>query len=204
MLSPAPTPAPAQPAHILLARAVSIVGHPMVLVPAAIAVAMRGRVTSGQATLVLGAMFGAIAIVAVYLVHGVRSGRLSHVDVPAQRERGGFYRVALAASAAATVVLAIVPAPPAAPAGFGCAFALLAVASVVNRWVKASLHTAFAIVAAGVVGPEAPRAFACLAVMAVLVPWSRVTLGRHTKREVVVGAALGVTTALALALVRPA
>ena len=186
-----------------LARAVSIGGHPMVLVPAAIAIAMRGRVSRSEATIVLGVVFGAIAIVAAYLVHGVRSGRLSHVDVSKREERGGFYGVALVSTFAATVVLALLPAPHAAPLGFGCAFALLAVASVVNRWLKASLHTAFAIVAAGVVGPGAPLPFAIFATAAGLVAWSRVVLGRHTRREVFVGAILGGVTAIVLAFVRP-
>lgn len=182
----------------MLARVVSIVGHPMVLVPVAIAFAMRGKVDATQGATILGAVFGAIAIVGVYLVHGVRTGRFAHVDVSRREERGSFYRVALAATALATATLYFTTAPRGAVFGVGTAFALLAVGSVLNLWIKASLHTAFAIVAAGIVGVGAPLVFAVLLAMAAAVAWSRLALGRHTAREVAVGALLGAVACVAL------
>jgi membrane-associated phospholipid phosphatase len=184
------------------ARTISIVGHPMVLVPLAIALAMRGRVGVGQGVAILGAVLGAMVIVGAYLVHGVRTGRFSHIDVSRREERGTFYAVAMASTAAATALLYVTSAPRGAVFGVGCAFALLAVGSVVNRWVKASLHTAFAIVAAGIVGVGAPLAFAILLAIAAAVAWSRIALGRHTAREVLVGGVLGAIAAIALGWAR--
>lgn len=171
----------------------------MLLVPFAIAMAMRGRVSFSQGVAILAVIFAAIVVVAAYLVHGVRTGRLSHVDVSKREERGTFYRVAMGATFAATVALWFGGAPHAAAFGCGCAFLLLAVSSVVNRFfIKASLHTAFGIVAAGIIGPRSPLIFGALLVMAGLVAWSRIALGRHTGREVVVGALLGTIAAIAL------
>lgn len=182
----------------ILARTISIVGHPMVLVPVAIAIALRGRVGMGQGAAILGAVFGAMVIVGVYLVHGVRTGRLSHIDVSRREERGTFYFVAMGAMAAATAVLHFTAAPRGAVFGVACAFVLLAVASVVNRWIKASLHVAFAIVAAGIVGIGAPIPFALLLFISAAVAWSRLELDRHTRAEVVVGAVLGALASVAL------
>ncbi len=181
-----------------LARTVSIVGHPMVLVPIAVAIALRGRVGIGQGAAILGAVYGAMVIVAAYLVHGVRTGRLSHIDVSVREERGTFYRVAMASTAAATAVLYFTSAPRGAVFGVACAFGLLAVGSIVNRWIKASLHTAFAIVAAGIVGVAAPIPFALLLATSAAVAWSRLELRRHTRSEVLVGALLGAVAAIAL------
>lgn len=185
-----------------IARAISIVGHPMLLVPLAIVLAMRGRVSFSQGAGILAVVVAAILVVAAYLVHGVRTGRLSHVDVSKREERGTFYRVAMVSTAIATVALAMSGAPRAAAFGCGCAFGLLAVSSIVNRTIKASLHTAFGIVAAGTVGPGSPLVFATFLAMALLVAWSRVVLGRHTTAEVLVGALLGTLAAIALHLGR--
>ena len=170
----------------------------MVLVPVAIAIALRGRVAIGQGAAILGAVFGAMVIVGVYLVHGVRTGRLSHIDVSRREERGTFYVVAMGAMAAATAVLHFTGAPRGAVFGVACTFVLLAVASIVNRWIKASLHVAFAIVAAGIVGIGAPIPFALLLIISAAVAWSRLALDRHTRAEVVVGAILGALASVAL------
>lgn len=182
----------------VLARAVSIVGHPMVVVPVAIAFAMRGKVDEHQAAVILAAVFGAIVIVGIYLLYGVRTGRFAHIDVSRREERGSFYRVALASTALATICLYFTSAPRGAVFGIGTAFALLAVGSFLNRWTKASLHTAFAVVAAGIVGVGAPALFAVFALMAAAVAWSRLALARHTRSEVVVGALLGIVASFAL------
>jgi hypothetical protein len=187
---------------IAFARAFSIVGHPMVLVPAAIAFAMRGRVTGTQAIVILGTVLAAIAIVGAYLVYGVRTGRLSHVDASTREERSSFYRIALVAMAGATAALHFAGAPPAAVYGTASSLGLLAVGSFLNRWIRASLHTAFAVVAAGTVGVGTPLLFAAFVLMAAGVAWSRPVLGRHTQTEVVVGAILGVLASLALTWAR--
>jgi len=189
--------AAAAPTHAI-ARAASIVGHPMALLPAAIALAMRGRVPLSQAAVILAVVFAVIVIVGVYLVHGVRSGRLSHVDVSKREERGTFYGVSMLATFAAAIALWLGGAPRAAAGGAACAFALLVVSSVVNRWIKTSLHTAFAVVAAGIVGPGVPLLFAGFLVVAAIVAWSRVALGRHSLGEVGIGAVLGTVTSVAL------
>lgn len=185
-----------------LARSVSIVGHPMVLVPVAMTLAMRGRVSVAQAAAILGTVVVAMLAVAAYLVHGVRRGTLSHVDVSKREERGGFYRVSMAATACAAAALHFAGAPRSAVVGTACAFALFAVGSLVNRVIKASLHTAFAVVAAGVVGVGEPWAFGLLLATAAAVAWSRIALSRHTPAEVFVGALLGTVASLGLAWAR--
>lgn len=197
-----PQPASRAP-KVVAARAVSIVGHPMLLVPVAIALALRGHVDAGQGAAILGVVAGAIVLVGAYLIHGVRSGRLSHIDVSKREERGGFYRVSTIALAIATAALHLSHATTAAVRGTAVALALIVVSSIVNRWIKASLHTAFAIVAAGVVGVGTKNAplFALFVVAAAAVAWSRLVLGRHTKPEIVVGAILGTLAAVVSALV---
>lgn len=182
-----------------LGRAISILGHPTVLVPASIVLALRGRVSAGQAIAMFVVVTASIVFIGAYLVHGVRAGRLSHIDVSKREERGGFYRVSMISLAVATVVLYLTHASPSAVRGTGIVLALIVVSSVVNRWIKASLHTAFAIVAAGVVGvgTRSLVLLVCFSLAAFAVGWSRLALRRHTPTEVCVGAALGLLAALA-------
>lgn len=170
----------------------------MALVPLASAIAMHGHLAPAQALTILATIFAAIVAVGAFLLYGVRTGRFSHVDVSRREERGAFFAAALVATAAATGFLYFTHAPAAAVFGVGISFALILVASAVNRRIKASLHTAFAILAAAVVGPEHPLLLTAFGGMAAAVAWSRLALGRHDRAEVVVGAVLGCLAAGAL------
>ncbi len=186
-----------------VARVISIVGHPMVVIPGAVALALRAQATAMQAATSLAVVVGAILIVGAYLVHGVRTGRLSHIDVSNREERSGFYRVSMLALGVGAVVLHLTHAPPGAARGTGIACGLVVVSSIVNRWIKASLHTAFAIVAVGIVGIGTGNLLlvAGFLVAAAAVGWSRIVLDRHSPAEVAVGAVLGTLAAAAAVLI---
>ena len=67
------------------------------------------------------------------------------------------------------------------------------------RWLKVSLHAAFAVFAAALVWPGVASVSLMLA-LAAGVAWSRLVLQRHTLAEVVVGLLLGSASGLVLNL----
>jgi membrane-associated phospholipid phosphatase len=67
---------------------------------------------------------------------------------------------------------------------------LVLVTHLLRRWLKVSLHAAFAVFAGAMVWPHALPTLATL-VLAAGVAWSRLVLRRHTLPEVLLGLLMG-------------
>jgi membrane-associated phospholipid phosphatase len=189
---PSAPAAPSADAVHQLARYLSVVGHPFVVLPtsvAAVSLLRGGDVRSGALQVFL--------VVSVLVVAGIKAGRFNDFDVSERERRPGFYLLVISGTAALAYWLR-----GDAGAVRAClsAGALLLVCGLVNRWIKASLHTAFSLYAAGFWAAWSPSAGLLVLTLAAAVAWSRIHLGRHTKAEVLVGAALGLVAALALLL----
>lgn len=179
------------------ARGLSIVGHPALLVPGAVAAAawVHGAPPPLLQAAVAAAAFVAMAVLAFSAVQ-VRRGRWRHVDGSAPQERrqlNAFLALLLLGCAGA---LWWAGQPRAVPAGLAIGGALVLGLQGLHRWGKVSLHAAFAVFAALLLWPAAP-AVAALLVLAGGVAWSRLVLHRHTPAEVAAGLASGAAAGLA-------
>jgi membrane-associated phospholipid phosphatase len=175
-----------------VARALSVAGHPFATM-AAFALAAGSR--AGVARTAVLAAAAIVVPIAVLVAVQRRSGAWETVDASRPRERPVLY--AVAGSAAAAVLAALVLRRDAGVAReIGGALVLVAGAFAVSRWVKASLHVAFAAFAAAAsfrLGAPAAWGFATAAPA---IAWSRLRLGRHAPVEIAAGAALGVVAGL--------
>lgn len=189
--------APAAPSGALvhqLARYLSIVGHPFVVLPASVAAVSLLRGGSVRAGALLAGVF---LVVSALVVAGIKAGRFNDFDVSERERRPAFYLLVTAGTAALALWLR---GDAGAVRACVSAGALLVACGLVNRWTKASLHTAFALYAVGFWAAWSPLAGLLALPLAAAVAWSRIYLGRHTKAEVLVGAALGLIAAVALLL----
>jgi membrane-associated phospholipid phosphatase len=187
----------APPIRIALARAISIVGHPIVLLllAALIAASQKGASARqlwfiGGATLVFG------GIVLGFSWQQVRTGRWSHVDASLANERKSlnlFLGILCMAGAAVTWFATRRNPMPIALALSG---ALIVIALLSSRWVKVSLHAMFAAFATALLWPNV-LALSCGAAITAAVVWSRLALGRHVMADVVMGMMLGVAAGAA-------
>lgn len=179
-----------------VARWVSLLGHPFLLTPAtAFAVAFR-RGDPGRAGLTAAAVAAFLIVPVLGLIAmRVRSGAWSDFDVSAHAERRRLYRQ-LAVVLPVGMALAWLLRPELRP-GIVAGCALLIASAAANRFLKSSLHVAFAAFCAVLLAAGLVSAVLALAGVA-LVAWSRMSLGRHTAAEVVSGALLGATAGLAL------
>jgi len=181
-----------------VARIVSIVGHPFVLVPLAIVLATRDAAASRGP--VLGAVLGTMAVLAVYVLRKWRRGELTDVDVSSREQRPRVFFIGIASSGAACVAMIATKQAPGVIRGTAIACGVLVVMFLVNRFLlKASLHSAFAAIAAGIVWRASPLLTLAFALVALIVGWSRVRYGRHTASEVVAGLVIGSIAALGFA-----
>lgn len=198
---PAVSPAVPAPRSVAVARWVSIVGHPFVLAPVALAVLVLRRLPFAHALpLLVFLIGGSLVPTAAYTLRQVRRGRWSDWDVSRRTERHRLYAVALPLLVLLLVTLVATRQPGFVVRATAAAVGLVAVGSLLNLRLKVSLHCAFAAFAAGLVLPAAPGAGLALVALAPLVAWSRLVLGRHSLGEAAAGLVLGALAAVAVAV----
>ena len=182
--------------RLAAARFLSLVGHPALLVPSAVvcAVAGAGRDAPGLWLAGLAAVLLAACVIAFSLLK-VRTGRWRDVDASAPTERAQLTSFLVPLMAAAALGLGLLGLPLAAVAGLGFGAAMVGVAHASKRWLKVSLHAAFAVYAAASSRPAITTPGLLLAAG---VAWSRVVLGRHTVLEARLGLMLGAAGGMAL------
>lgn len=179
------------PARQSLARLVSIVGHPAVLVPvAAIWVAISRDASADTVQRLVFIAMGLAAFVVAYSLLQVRSGAWQHVDASRRSERRSLnlVLVVVLAGAAAFSWSRADSAP--LPIALGLLASLCMIAFLTGPWIKLSLHVGFACFATALVWPQ-PWALAVGAAMTIAVAWSRLLLARHSVAEVLLGGVLG-------------
>lgn len=178
---------------LLLARAISWVGHPLVFVMVSVAIVLATTMAPAAAWPILACLFFSVILpTAVLLVIGVRSGRWKDLDVSVREERKRFYPTAIPISAAGLVTTWLIRAPFFILRGSIVTLGLFVVAAIINTWLKISLHTLFAFYCGMILCRIGAIAGIAGFTLAVLVFWSRLYLGRHTMMENVAGALVGI------------
>lgn len=171
------------------ARYLSIVGHPFIVLPASVAAI---SVLRGGAPHAAAALAGLFVIVSGLVLLGMKSGRFNDFDVSDRRRRPSFYLLVIAGTAALGIWLRH---DPEAFGACAIAAAVLILCGSLNRWMKPSLHAAFALYAVGLWAAWSLSAAVVTIPVAAAVAWSRVRLRRHTTKEVLVGTAIGLVAA---------
>ena len=184
-----------------LARILSILGHPLLLLPMALALPAAlpiGLNDSDSRTLQI--MLAGFALFTA-LVLGwsrlqVRRKRWAHLDASQPSERRSLNRTLLIATTiGALLAWRGLPTPD-----LGLALALSAgiiiVAMLSARACKLSLHVAFSLYAAGLLWPLGSVAVGAGCAFAGAVAWSRLRLSRHERLDLFAGAAAGLSAAI--------
>ncbi|MEO8344627.1 MAG: phosphatase PAP2 family protein [Betaproteobacteria bacterium] len=173
-----------------IARSLSILGHPLVVVPAAIVtLALNGRTSS--AALLVSAVCGVSGVVLAYSLWQVHLGKWQHVDASSQAERRSlniFLSIVLFLAAAAAFFQ--IPESGLSP-GMFLSGLLIVTVMLASPWAKLSLHASFAAFAVVLLWPLNYWYVAIASVVAASICWSRVMLARHTLVEVLGGSFLG-------------
>ncbi len=190
---PPRTAAPKYAGHMSesLARAVSLLGHPLVLLPlTVVALSSAQGDAASRARIAIGmALFAGIVL--IWSWWQVRRGRWEHVDASGKRERRALNRFLLAALTLATGIAAWRSEATVLVAGLAMSAALIAVAMATSRWCKLSLHMAFAVYAAILLWQLHAGLGMAILVFSVAIAWSRLALHRHSPVDLVAGAMAG-------------
>ena len=185
---------------IAAARALSVIGHPALLMPASVVWAASLRRAPPQVVQMAAAASAAVAIsVVAYSIVQVRAGRWQHVDASVAHERKQLHLFLALVLFGAAGLLWWGGQPRSVAAGLAIGGTLIAVAHLLRARLKVSLHAAFAVFAASLLWPS-PAAVLLVLLLAAGVSWSRLVLHRHTRAEVVVGLLAGGAAGLAFNL----
>lgn len=139
-----------------------------------------------------------LAPIAMWNLWQVRRGRYSDLDVSRQEDRFSMYAVIVGLLTMATLAMVLTNQPRQFSIGVGAACAMTLIAFLANRWIKISLHASFGFFFALMSVKLSPAWVLPALLLATLVAWSRLYLGRHQLSEVACGAVLGVATATVL------
>jgi len=173
-----------------VARSLSILGHPVVVVPGAVALLLLHRRASSPLLIVLALSLiaGAVLIFSVWQVH---RGRWQHVDASLVQERRSLNLFLAIVLFLAAAIAFVASAEPGLTLGLALSGLLIVLVILASPWVKLSLHASFAAFAVVLLWPLPFWFVAIAALAAASICWSRVLLARHTVIEVVAGSLLG-------------
>jgi hypothetical protein len=171
-----------------------------VLLSLAIGYVVSVRLSPERALQTVGVVMAWFLLFGAYVVIQVKRGVWTDVDVSKQEQRPHMYLLAVGLGIASIAVLWWRGYPPPVLIGMGSAAGMLATGAILNRWIKVSLHSAFAVYAVALPQLVLGLSGLALIVIPLSVAWSRVAMGRHTKPEVLLGLALGAIGSLPLLL----
>lgn len=182
-----------------LARYISIIGHPLFTIPVFIAIVMFRFENFSRAVWISLLIIGGVFVPVIWRMYTKsRNGSYTNFDVSDQIQRRSLFGFAIPLLAIVTAVLFLTDQPKNLSISVLFAFLLVAISSVVNLFVKSSLHVSLNIYLSALLFPIDYRIAIVVFLFTILVGWSRVKLGRHTKKEVLFGSLIGAIISLVM------
>ena len=176
-----------------LARFISIIGHPLLTIPVFILIVMFGSEVFAKASLVSLLIIGCVFIpLILWMYIKSRNQTYTNFDVSDMKQRRSLYLFAIPLLMVVTVVLFVTHQSRNLCISVLFALILLVVAQVLNYFVKCSLHISFNIYLSTLILMQDFKLGIGVLLFTGLLSWSRVKLGRHTVKEVLVGMIVGI------------
>jgi hypothetical protein len=177
--------------RIAIARAISTIGHPVVLISVAALIAASTQGATVVQLRSVGVFMLALATVVIgFMWYQVRSGRWTHVDASGPSERPSLNLFLVGLLALSALLLWRVWHSAHMSIALALAALLIVAALLISKWLKVSLHAVFAAYSTTLLWPLKFAVVAGIIVTAA-VAWSRLALSRHTVAEIIVGLLLG-------------
>jgi len=178
-----------------IARLVSIVGHPFTMI-VLLVLLLSWTMDRAAAWRITGFVAAMGLIPTGFLIWRSASRRRQTMDAPVHKtDRTILYFSLLAVLLLSSVYFHFVEHSVFLVRGSAITALMSAVAAVLNRWIRVSLHLAFAVFSGLILASIHPGYGVPILIFAPVLAWSRLTLLRHTLPEVVCGSALGLGAA---------
>jgi membrane-associated phospholipid phosphatase len=184
-----------------VARWLSLVAHPFVMVGVMVGTVAARRSSAGEALRSVAIVLAFTVIpMLVLMVRQVRAGAWENVDASNRKERPILYLVCGLGLAALVAYSFLAGAQSFLLHGVVGTLAMVGVCALATRWIKVSLHMAFATLATTCLLLLPSRVGWVLLPLVPALAWSRLFLARHRPLEVILGTAIGLCAALWIVL----
>jgi hypothetical protein len=181
---------------VLLARWISIVGHPFILLTALTFLIAYSRGGIVPAIRIAGLLVGVVVLpLLLFIRRRLARGVWQTIDASSPKDRPALFLAAFAAIVPLSLWFMLAERSADLLRGLAAAAMILVTAAVLNHRVKLSLHMAFAVFAAFFV---VRLWHGCAVIVLIFLPglaWSRLILLRHTIPQVIGGTLLGAAAA---------
>lgn len=182
-----------------VAHFISIIGHPLLTYPLfLIIVLFRNEVASkalGILALIIGGVFIPV-IIRLYLKS--KDGTYTNFDVSDQNQRRSIFWFSIPLLMLVTIILFLTNQSRNLCIGVLFALILLIVSFLINFHTKSSLHVSFTIYLSALIFTHSFLIGSMVLLFAVCIGWSRVKLGRHTLKEVLLGCVMGILISMSM------
>ena len=175
-----------------LAKCISVIGHPLLTIPLFVILVMFSSNDLHKAILVTLLIVGCVFVPAILIMYiKSKNGSYTNFEVSDRQQRKSMFLYILPLLVAVTLTLFITKQPTNICISVLFATLLVFVSQLVNYFIKSSLHVSLNIYLSFLVATvNFPIGF-ILFLFTALLGWSRVALGRHSLKEVIVGCFLG-------------
>lgn len=184
--------------RVSFARLLSLIGHPFAFIALLVIMPFWAGGQTGSLRVV--AVVIAIGVIPLILFTRQRfiSGRWESIDASGRNERPTLLAASIALMLPISFYFYYFVKSMDLLRGITVVALMLLVAGLINRWIKPSLHLAFAAFAAILMSKVRVADGVMIGLFIPFLAWSRLALLRHTIRELIGGLALGAVSATVL------
>jgi membrane-associated phospholipid phosphatase len=174
------------------ANFISIIGHPLFTIPVFVAIVMFMKEDLKKATFISFLIIGCIFVPLILRMRiKSKNGTYTNFDVSDRIQRKSLFVFIIPLLIAVTIILFVTQQDKNLCISMLFATILALISQFINLFIKSSLHISLHIFLAFLVMTISYKIGAILFLFTVLLGWSRIVLGRHTIKEVIVGGAIG-------------
>ncbi len=175
-----------------IAKIISIIGHPLMLGTGYVIFISFYELDKNTAWLISGIIVGLVTLpITIHNWIRLKNGSYTNFDVSDQKQRRGFYPFSIFLFFICFLIFSFLDFPRVVIVNTVFFTIMLCMMALVNFKSKASLHLAIAMFIAGKLLSLSLFIGSLYLFLVFLIAWSRWYLGRHSKKELLIGSILG-------------
>jgi membrane-associated phospholipid phosphatase len=175
-----------------IAKSISILGHPLLTIPVFVVIALFNFESVEKASRISALIIGGIFIpLIVKMYRGEKKGEYTNFDVSDQTQRQSWYTYAVLLLIAVTIIVFATRQSSTLCLSVLFSTLLLYTSQLVNYYRKASLHISLNVFLFFMILNMSAIIAVTFLLFICLIAWARLILKRHTTRELVIGALIG-------------
>ena len=174
------------------ANFISVLGHPLLSISLFSILSLFNFESIEKASLISALIICVVIIpTTIKMYRGKKDGVYTNFDVSDKLERQSWYKYVLTLLFIVTLILFLTQQSLTLRLSVLFFFLLLLTSQIVNNFIKSSLHVSFNIFIAFLILPMNSIVALLLFLFVPIIAWSRLKLKRHTRKEIIVGASIG-------------